>query len=234
MLQILYEDNHCLAVNKPAGLLTQGDSTGEPTLLDAARDYLKEKYAKPGKVFLGLVHRLDQITSGVVILARTSKGASRLSSQFRAGTIEKTYWAVVEGDIVDDEGEWTDALLKDEQRNVVEVVQEGSPGSHSAALAYRVLERGRKGCWLEVKPITGRSHQIRVQLASRGHPIAGDRKYGARSVVKALDGRLRIALHAYRLTFNHPTGRGEISVTAEAPADWPWLSTERTPAESPG
>lgn len=234
MLQVLHEDNHCLVVNKPAGLLTQGDSTGEPTLLDAARAYLKEKYAKPGNVFVGLVHRLDQTTSGVVILARTSKAASRLSEQFRKGTIEKVYWAVVEGQIADDAGEWTDALLKDERRNVVEVVRAETPGSHAASLAYRVVERGLRNCWLEVRPVTGRSHQIRVQLASRGHPIAGDRKYGALSVVKALDGRKRIALHAHRVTFSHPTGRKAVSVTAEAPADWPWPSTAKTSEATPG
>src|SRR5436309_15999603 len=119
MLEILLEDNHCLAVNKPAGLLTQGDATGEPTLLDAARAYLKERYHKPGNVFVGLVHRLDRPTSGVVLLARTSKAAGRLSAQFRAGTIEKVYLAVVEGHCPEDSGEWTDALATDERRNVV-------------------------------------------------------------------------------------------------------------------
>ena len=143
MLDVLYEDNHCLAVNKPAGLLAQGDATGEPTLLDAARDYLKEKYAKPGNVFVGLVHRLDRPTSGVVLLARTSKAAARLSEQFREGTVEKVYWAVVEGDCPAEEGEWTDTLRKDEARNVVEVVAPGTPGGQDAALAFRVLGRAR-------------------------------------------------------------------------------------------
>src|SRR5262245_38707794 len=216
MLDVLYEDNHCLAVNKPAGLLTQGDATGAPNALDEARRYLKEKYHKPGNVFVGLVHRLDRPTSGVLLLARTSKGASRLSEQFRAGTVEKVYWAVVEGQVPDEEGEWTDRLLKDESRNVVEVVPERTPGGVEAKLAYRVIGRGPRECLLEVRPVTGRSHQIRAQLASRGYPIAGDRKYGARTLVRALDGLSRVALHAHRLTFSHPTGRGVISVSAGA------------------
>lgn len=233
MLDVLYEDNHCLAVNKPAGLLTQGDSTGEPTLIDAARAYLKVKYAKPGNVYVGLVHRLDRPTSGVVLLARTSKGASRLSEQFREGTVEKVYWAIVEGRCPSESGEWHDSLRKDESRNVVEVVRSGMPGSHDAALAFRVLEQGPNASWLEVRPVTGRSHQIRVQLASRGLPILGDRKYGARSVVNALDGHPRVALHARQLTFSHPTGRGAISVTAEVPADWPWRARRATTGSPP-
>ncbi len=224
MLDVLYEDNHCLAVNKPAGLLAQGDVTGEVSLLDLARDYLKEKYAKPGNVFVGLVHRLDRPTSGVVVLARTSKAASRLSEQFRAGTVEKVYWAVVEGSPEDEAGEWADWLRKDEPRNVVEVVPEGAPGGQPAALAFRVIERKGRDAMLEVRPVTGRSHQIRVQLASRGFPIVGDWKYGARSTLTASDGKPRVALHARRLSFRHPTRAEVISLTSPAPADWPWRS----------
>src|SRR3954471_15398903 len=127
MLDVLYEDNHCLAVNKPAGLLTQGDVTGDPTLIDAARADLKVRFNKPGNVFVGLVHRLDRPTSGVVLLARTSKGAERLSEQFRAGTVEKVYWAIVEGSCPQDSGEWSDFLWKDEERNVVQVVAHQTP-----------------------------------------------------------------------------------------------------------
>lgn len=219
MLEILFEDNHCLAVNKPAGLLTQGDVTGEPTVIDAARDYLREKYKKPGNVFVGLVHRLDRPSSGVVLLARTSKAAARLSEQFREATVEKTYWAIVEGDCPAEEGEWSDRLRKDASRNIVEVV---AAGGQAAALGFRVLGRARGQSWLEVKPVTGRSHQIRVQLASRGLPIVGDRKYGARSALRALDGKPRVALHAYKLTFSHPTRREAIGLTAAVPGDWPW------------
>jgi 23S rRNA pseudouridine1911/1915/1917 synthase len=221
MLDILYEDNHCLAVNKPAGLLTQGDATGDRSLVDLAGAYLKEKYQKPGNVYVGLVHRLDRPTSGVVVLARTSKAASRLAAQFREGEVEKVYWAIVEGVCPNDQGEWADTLLKDEQRNVVEVVPHGTPGGRDAALSYRVVERMGRTCRLEIRPVTGRSHQIRVQLASRGLPVVGDRKYGAVSTLIASDGKPRVALHARSLSFKHPTRDEVISLTAEAPKDWP-------------
>lgn len=222
MLEVLYEDNHCLAVNKPAGLLTQGDVTGEPTVLEAAREYLKEKYQKPGNVFVGLVHRLDRPTSGALVLARTSKGASRLSEQFRRGDVEKTYWAIVEGTPEQPEGEWSDTLRKDESRNLVRVVNAGTPGGQEASLGYRVLEEGQGVTLLEVKPRTGRGHQIRVQLAARGLPIVGDRKYDAATTVLAADGLPRVGLHARSLRFSRPTGPGEIFLTAGVPSDWPW------------
>jgi 23S rRNA pseudouridine1911/1915/1917 synthase len=222
MLDVLFEDNHCLAVNKPAGLLTQGDATGDPNLVDEARAYLKAKYAKPGNVFVGLVHRLDRPTSGVIVLARTSKAADRLSAQFREGTVEKVYWAVVEGRGPEQEGVWNDTLRKDERRNVVEVVDEGTAGGRPAALGYRVLGRSVRSCWLELRPLTGRSHQIRVQLAARGWPIVGDRKYGAKTTLRAADGGTRVALHARGLRFAHPTRQEAIALTAPVPADWPW------------
>jgi 23S rRNA pseudouridine1911/1915/1917 synthase len=225
MPEVLYEDNHCLVLNKPAGLLTQGDATGEPSLLDWAREDLKTRYNKPGNVFVGLVHRLDRPVSGAMVLGKTSKGAARLSEQFREGTVEKLYWAIVEGRCEEDAGEWTDALRKDEARNVVDVVAEGTPGSREARLGYRVMDRGPGRTTLELRPITGRSHQIRAQLASRGLPIVGDRKYGARSTVTALDGGHRIGLHARSLRFRPPTRPGEVSVVAPVPADWPGRGT---------
>jgi 23S rRNA pseudouridine1911/1915/1917 synthase len=242
MVPVLYEDNHCLALDKPAGLLAQGDATGEPTLLDAARAYLKDRYRKPGNVFVGLVHRLDRPTSGVMLLARTSKAAGRLSAQFRDGTVEKTYRAVVEGSVADDSGEWCDVLRKDERRNVVEVVPGGTRGGREAHLAFRVLGRGRGTTTLELRPTTGRGHQLRVQLASRGFPIVGDRKYGASTTLRALDGRPRVALHAERLTFRHPTRGEAIAVAAPVPADWPSSASgtsaapsgSSTPGGSPG
>lgn len=221
MIDILYEDNHCLVLDKPAGLLTQGDVTGEPTALEWARAYLKARYAKPGNVFVGLVHRLDRPTSGVLLLARTSKAAARLSEQFRAGTVEKIYWAVVEGGLDEDSGEWTDRLWKDERRNIVHVVDDEASEGRKARLAFRVIGRGPKWTTLELRPLTGRSHQIRIQLASRGLPIVGDRKYGAKSTLQALDGRTRVALHANRMSFTHPTRGEAISVIAPVPADWP-------------
>lgn len=216
---VLHEDNHCLALNKPAGMPTQGDASGDRSLVDWARDDLKRRYAKPGNVFVGLVHRLDRPVSGVVLLAKTSKGAGRLSEQFRNGTVEKVYWAIVEGSPEEEEGAWTDALVKDERRNVVRVA-EGEEG-RGATLGYRVLDRWRGRSWLEVRPISGRSHQIRVQLASRGLPILGDAKYGARSRVAASDGGHRIALHARSISLQHPTRPEAVSVTATVPTDWP-------------
>lgn len=221
MIDVLYEDNHCLVLNKPAGLLAQGDVTGESTILDVARSYLKTRYAKPGNVFVGLVHRLDRPVSGVVLLARTSKAAARLSEQFRRGTVEKRYWAIAEGDCREESGEWTDTLWKDETRNRVEVVATGMAGGREARLLFRVLSREAGRTTFELRPLTGRSHQLRVQLASRGWPIVGDRKYGAVSTLTALDGQPRVALHAARLTFSHPTRREVISVDAPVPADWP-------------
>ncbi len=225
MVEILFEDNHCLAVNKPAGLLTQGDVTGEPTLLDWARASLKSRFAKPGNVFVGLVHRLDRPTSGVVLLARTSKAASRLSAQFREGTIEKVYRAIIDGTCLEDSGTWTDTLWKDEGRNVVQVVAEGTRGGRDASLSYRVLARRAGSTLIELRPSTGRGHQLRIQLASRGFPISGDRKYGATTTLMAVDRRPRIALHACRMTFTHPTRPEAISVDAPEPEDWPWPGT---------
>ena len=142
-IEILYEDNHCLAVNKPAGLLSQGDETGDPSLVSWARDYLKERYRKPGNVYVGLVHRLDRPTSGVVVLARTSKAAGRLADQFRRGTIMKVYWALVEGQPEEPEGLWIDVLEKDRTRNRVRVVDDPRQEGLPARVEYRVLERGR-------------------------------------------------------------------------------------------
>jgi 23S rRNA pseudouridine1911/1915/1917 synthase len=221
VLDRLYEDNHCLAVNKPAGVLTQGDATGEPALVDMVREDLKERFHKPGNVYVGLVHRLDRPVSGVVLLAKTSKAAARLSEQFREGKVEKVYRAVVEGACREDEGEWEDTLRKDERRNVVEVVPAGTPGGKPARLAFRVVGRGARTTTIELRPTTGRGHQLRVQLAARGLPIVGDRKYGAATGLRALDGGPRIALHARSLTFNHPTRREPTTVSAPVPADWP-------------
>jgi 23S rRNA pseudouridine1911/1915/1917 synthase len=233
-LEVLHEDTHCLAVNKPAGLPSQADESGAATLVDVASRYLKERYRKPGNVYVGLVHRLDRPTSGVVLLARTSKAAGRLAAQFRAGSVEKVYWAIVEGDPGEDEGIWTDRLEKDRRTNRSRTVAEDAEGSKEARVAYRILERWPDSAKLELRPLTGRSHQLRVQLASRGLPIVGDGKYGAGSRITAIDGGGRIALHARRLSFTHPT-RGEvIAVEAPVPADWPepWRSRPGPPYAS--
>lgn len=215
MLEVLYEDNHCIAVIKPARVLTAGDKTGDVSLLDLVKEYLKKKYHKPGNVFVGLVHRLDRPVSGVVLFARTSKAAARLSEQFRKATVEKKYRAIVEGSVADSAGELVDWLVKNEATNIVHSVAPDLPGARESRLRYRRIKQARGLTLLEVTPETGRSHQIRVQLAVRGHPIVGDGKYGSK---KSLHGT--IALHAAELTFAHPTRDERITVAAPDPADW--------------
>jgi 23S rRNA pseudouridine1911/1915/1917 synthase len=236
---VLFEDNHCLAVNKPAGMPSQGGPPGVASLVDVAAAYLKKRYQKRGNVYVGLLHRLDQPTSGVVLLAKTSKAAARLSDQFRSGKVEKLYWAIVEGQPDQKEGEWIDVLEKSRQLNRAAVVPEERATGKRASVTFCVLQRWGRYSKLELHPRTGRSHQLRAQLARRGLPILGDRKYGAKSRLRALDGGHRIALHARKLTFTHPTRREVISVVAPIPPDWPesaseWkgqLSGSRRPAE---
>jgi 23S rRNA pseudouridine1911/1915/1917 synthase len=214
-LNVLYEDNHCLVVEKPAGLLMAGDSTGDLSLLDICKDYVKRQYNKPGKVFLGVVQRLDRPVSGVSLFARTSKSASRLSEQYRKHTIEKTYLAWVSGR-PENRAELHDFLLKDTQRNFVEVVGANTSGAKSASLSYELLEREGRFSLLEIRPRTGRSHQIRVQLASRGLNVVGDVKYGAKQTRRPE----AIALHAHSLEFEHPTQRTPIVVHLPQAGDW--------------
>lgn len=214
-LEVLFEDNHCLAVFKPAGRLSAHFEGREQTLDRAAKAYLKHKYDKPGNVFLGVVHRLDRPVSGVLLFARTSKAAARLSEQFREGSIEKVYWAVVEGEVQRSAGSLEDWLLKSEERRRVEVVEPRSKGARQALLHYQ-KKHGHGGLtWLEIRPQTGRTHQLRVQLAHHGHPIFGDAKYGA--VHTFAPG---IALHARSLTFLHPVRYEPVTLTAEVPREW--------------
>jgi 23S rRNA pseudouridine1911/1915/1917 synthase len=212
-LQVVYEDNHCIAVLKPPGLLTAGDRTGDVSLLDQVRDYLRVKYKKPGNVFVGVVHRLDRPVGGVVLFARTSKAASRLSEQFRSGRVEKVYQALVEGRVTSREGLLEDRLVKDHKKNVVRRSSAANARARESLLSYRRLRTSPSTTLLEIRPMTGRSHQIRVQLAAAGHPIVGDRKYGSKRPFEE-----GIALRAVRLTFEHPTTR--LPVTVEAAADW--------------
>ncbi len=214
-LRVLLEDNHCLAVLKPAGVLTMGDRTEDVSVVDLAREYLRRKYDKPGKVFVGVVHRLDRPVSGVLLLARTSKGAARLSEQFRKHSVRKIYHCVIEGRPPQREGELLDWLAKDEATNVSRVVGQGGDSGKESRLRYRCLQSVGGLSLLEIELLTGRSHQIRVQLASRGMPICGDAKYGSRT---KLDGWL--ALHAASLTFEHPTRPESITVEAPHPAEW--------------
>jgi RluA family pseudouridine synthase len=210
---VLHLDNHLLVVVKPAGMLAQADRTGDPDLLTLAKAYLKERFEKPGEVFLGLVHRLDRPVSGVMVLARTSKAAARLTAAFKARRVDKRYLAVVEGRLTG-EGEREDWLLK--ERGHVRGVAEGTPGAKRAVLRWRALGVEGKTSLVEVVLLTGRAHQVRVQLATLGTPILGDLRYGAR---RALDGR-NLALHAYRLAFEHPVRRIPLVFTAPPPAAW--------------
>ncbi len=194
---------------------TVGDESDDPTVLDWARRYIKQKYAKPGNVYLGVVHRLDRPVSGAVLLARTSKAARRLTEQFRTGTVQKTYWAVVEGRPRQREGELVHWLVKDRRRNVVRAYPSETPGGKLAVTRYRTLAIRQRLALLEVHPITGRAHQIRVQLSAGGLPILGDTKYGARRQF----GRA-VALHARELQFEHPVESRRISVVAPLPATW--------------
>lgn len=214
-LDVLFEDNHCLAVSKPARMLTVGDQTGDTSLLDLAKDYLKQKYGKPGNVFLGVVHRLDRPVSGVVLFARTSKAGARLSEHFRRGTVHKVYHALVEGNMAAASGECCDWLVKDEATNFVRLAMPHAPGARRSVLSYRRLRSGVCATLLEIIPQTGRSHQIRVQLAAMGHPIFGDRKYGSTHGMQGA-----IALHAAALTFEHPVRHESIEVRAATPRNW--------------
>lgn len=217
-LDILFEDNHLLLVNKPAGLLVQGDTTGDESLVDLAKDYIKKRYNKPGNVFMGLVHRLDRPVSGVVLLARTSKALDRMNQAFREKRIKKTYWAVVESLPEKDRGHLVHWLSKDTSRNVVHAYQKQRSGSQEAELNYEL--KGRSGKWflLEIDLLTGRPHQIRTQLKAIGCPIVGDLKYG--SSRKTSNGS--ILLHARRLEFLHPVKNDPVVVTADPERAQPW------------
>lgn len=209
-LQVLYEDNHLIAVYKPAGVLVQSDKTGDATLMDEVKYYLKTTYHKTGNVFLGLIHRLDRPVSGVILFAKTSKGASRLSEQFREHTVEKIYQALVVKAPLKPAGRLIHYIVKDERTNKVTIFPEPQPGSQRAELSYETIERRGNQALLKVVLGTGRSHQIRAQLASMGCPIVGDIKYGAPRPRPDHS----LALAATSLSFNAATTEERVTVTA--------------------
>lgn len=211
-IEVLYEDNHLLAIHKPAGVLSTTDETGDDSAFHWAGHYLKVKYNKPGNVFVGVVHRLDRPVSGVLLFARTSKAASRLSDQFRRRAVAKRYIAIVEGRAPDGPQTLEDCLRKNEQTNTVSVVGPNDHRGKPSRLNYVSQQQQHGHSLLHIEPLTGRSHQIRVQLSSRGLPIVGDVKYGASHGL----GR-RILLHAHELEFDHPTQKHRMTVTAEVP-----------------
>jgi len=213
-IEIIFEDNHLLVVNKPVGLLSQEDHTGDPDILTLCKEYIKKEHNKPGNVFLGLLHRLDRPVSGVMMLAKTSKAASRISEQIRQRTIKKKYLAVVTGNPPPN-GYLTHHLLKDEKTNTVQVVKPNVKGAQDAKLIFQRLESVNDSHLLKVSLITGRPHQIRVQLSEEGYPIFGDQKYGQSN-------RSTPALHAYSLELEHPTLKKEIFFSAKPPQITPW------------
>lgn len=212
-LDILYEDNHLLVVNKQAGVLVQGDSTGDEPLVEAGKIYLKKKYDKAGAVFLGVVHRLDRPVSGVVVLARTSKALIRMNQLFQTKAVKKTYWAIVSSKPKAIEGSLVHWLRKDSSRNVTKAFHKEVADSKQAALDYTLLAQQKEDFLLEVRPVTGRPHQIRVQLAAMGCPIKGDLKYG----YPTPNSDQNIALHARSLSFVHPVRKESISFIAPLP-----------------
>lgn len=215
---VLYEDNHIIIVNKRPSDLVQGDSTGDEPLDDIVRSYIREKYNKPGEVFLGVVHRLDRPVSGCVVYARTSKALSRLSEMFRTRDVSKIYWAVVSDRPPAEEGILHSFLKKNEKQNKSYVYNTEVKGSKEASLSYRILARSERYYLLEIDLHTGRHHQIRAQLAAAGCPVRGDLKYGSK---RSNEGG-GISLHARRVSFIHPVKHQEITVVAPLPDDRIW------------
>jgi 23S rRNA pseudouridine1911/1915/1917 synthase len=214
-LQVLYEDNHLLVVNKPAGIATMGTAAGTPSMVTLAKQYLKQQYQKPGNVYLGVVSRLDSLVSGVLVFARTSKAAARLSKQFRDRQTQKQYWAIVSGTPQPKQGELVHWMFKDESQQRMAVSRKKSADAQEARLKYQTVRAFPQATLLEVELLTGRKHQIRVQLAEAGHPILGDRKYGSQATFPA-----GIALHARILVIEHPTLKQSMTFNATLPKAW--------------
>ena len=215
-VEVLYEDNHIIVAVKPAGVLSQSDGSNSPDMLTILKAYIKEKYDKPGEVYLGLVHRLDRPVSGVMVFARTSKAASRLSEQIRSRRVEKIYRCVADG-ILEGSGRLENYICKDQDSNMVTVSDTEKQGYKLSYLDYKSIAVKDGLTLVEVKLGTGRSHQIRAQMAHSGHALIGDQKYGKK------DNRCKdIALQAYKLSFEHPVKREFITFEAPVPESYPW------------
>ena len=219
-MTVLYEDNHVIIVSKESGEIVQGDKTGDTPLSETVKQYIKEAYAKPGNVFLGVVHRLDRPVSGLVLFARTSKALPRLNKMFAEGDIHKTYWAIVSNTPPQPEGTLVHWLVRNEKQNKSYAYDHEMPNSKRAELDYKVIGKSDRYCLVEVTLKTGRHHQIRCQLAKMGCVIKGDLKYGAKR--SNADGS--ICLHSRRMEFVHPISKKEIVVEAPVPNDKLWKS----------
>ena len=222
-MKVIYEDNHIIVVNKASGEIVQGDKTGDESLCDTLKQYLKKKYNKPGNVFVGLPHRLDRPVSGVVIFAKTSKALERLNNMFRVGEVKKIYWAITKNKPLVAEGELSHWILRNEKMNKSFAYRKEVDGSKHALLNYRTLASSDNYTLIEVELKTGRHHQIRCQLSAMGCPIKGDLKYGAKR--SNPDGS--ISLHARYVEFVHPVSKQPIKITAPVPNDRLWQSFER-------
>lgn len=213
MINIIYEDNHLLVVEKPINILVQADNTQDKDLLSILKDDIKRRYQKPGNVYLGLVHRLDRPVGGIMVFAKTSKAASRLSEQVRTHQMQKKYYAIIEGIMKENEGCLIDYLKKDEKQNKVFV----DPSGKKAVLNYKIIDSKENYSLVDIDLKTGRSHQIRVQFASRNHPLFGDKKYNMNSKVGE-----QIALYAYELSFYHPITKEKMTFNKKSPRSFPW------------
>ena len=218
MIKVIYEDNHLLVVEKPVNILSQGDDTNDKDMVNLLKQYVKEKYNKPGNVFIGLVHRLDRPVGGVMVFAKTSKAASRLSEQVRNKTFKKVYRAIIHGEMDKKESTLRDYLYKNKKTNMVSVVNKNHKEAKDAELSYKTLNKENGFSLVEINLKTGRSHQIRVQFSSRKHPLFGDQRYG-QNVNKVGQ---QISLWSYKIEIQHPTTKEKMEFTCEPPQEYPW------------
>ena len=218
MIKVIYEDNHLLVVEKPVNVLSQGDDTNDKDMVNLLKQYIKEKYNKPGNVFIGLVHRLDRPVGGIMVFAKISKAASRLSEQVRNKSFKKTYRAVLNGNMRKDSDTLKDYLYKNKKNNMVSVVNKNHKDAKDAELSYETIAKNEKFSMVQVDLKTGRPHQIRVQFSSRKHPLFGDQRYG-QDINKKGD---QIALWSYKIEITHPTTKEKMEFICEPPNKYPW------------
>ena len=218
MVKVIYEDNHLLVVEKPVNILSQGDDTNDKDMVNLLKNYVKEKYNKPGNVFIGLVHRLDRPVGGVMVFAKTSKAASRLSEQVRNKSFKKTYRAVIHGNMNKNKDNLKDYLYKNKKTNMVSVVNKNHKEAKNAELDYKTLQSKNNFSLVEIDLKTGRPHLIRVQFSSRRHPLFGDHRYG-QNLNKVGQ---QIALWSYKIEITHPTTKEPMEFICEPPKEYPW------------